>query len=129
MQRPRHDVASAEGDRFEFGESWSCFLAALDDERIVRAEKSLREMLGVESLSGTTFLDAGRGSGAWGVLHHTGAMWRALGDVALLVAPGGSLFIAIYNDQGWLRDKGFRLREMRTCRGRNEFVFVRDVVR
>jgi 2-polyprenyl-6-hydroxyphenyl methylase/3-demethylubiquinone-9 3-methyltransferase len=29
-------------------------------------------------------------------------MWQALGDVAPLVAPGGWLFIAIYNDQGWL---------------------------
>jgi 2-polyprenyl-3-methyl-5-hydroxy-6-metoxy-1,4-benzoquinol methylase len=37
---------------------------------------------------------------SWGVLHHTGAMWEALGNVALLVAPGGQLFIAIYNDQG-----------------------------
>jgi len=37
---------------------------------------------------------------AWGVLHHTGAMWRALDNVARLVAVGGRLFIAIYNDQG-----------------------------
>jgi 2-polyprenyl-6-hydroxyphenyl methylase/3-demethylubiquinone-9 3-methyltransferase len=37
---------------------------------------------------------------SWGVLHHTGSMWKALDSVAPLVAPGGSLFIAIYNDQG-----------------------------
>lgn len=37
---------------------------------------------------------------SWGVLHHTGAMWQALENVALNVAPGGCLFIAIYNDQG-----------------------------
>ena len=37
---------------------------------------------------------------SWGVLHHTGAMWQALSNVAPLVAPGGKLFIAIYNDQG-----------------------------
>src|SRR5579871_3052389 len=37
---------------------------------------------------------------SWGVLHHTGAMWEALGNVVQLVAPGGQLFIAIYNDQG-----------------------------
>jgi len=37
---------------------------------------------------------------SWGVLHHTGAMWQALANVAPLVAPGGKLFIAIYNDQG-----------------------------
>jgi SAM-dependent methyltransferase len=37
---------------------------------------------------------------SWGVLHHTGSMWEALGNVVRLVAPGGLLFIAIYNDQG-----------------------------
>lgn len=39
---------------------------------------------------------------SWGVLHHTGAMWQALENVVELVKPGGKLFIAIYNDQGWL---------------------------
>jgi 2-polyprenyl-3-methyl-5-hydroxy-6-metoxy-1,4-benzoquinol methylase len=37
---------------------------------------------------------------SWGVLHHTGSMWKALGNVGNLVAPLGSLFIAIYNDEG-----------------------------
>ena len=37
---------------------------------------------------------------SWGVLHHTGAMWQALENVASLVAGGGRLFIAIYNNQG-----------------------------
>jgi 2-polyprenyl-3-methyl-5-hydroxy-6-metoxy-1,4-benzoquinol methylase len=37
---------------------------------------------------------------AWGVLHHTGEMWRALDAVISLVAKRGKLFIAIYNDQG-----------------------------
>lgn len=37
---------------------------------------------------------------SWGVLHHTGQMWRALDNVAARVAPGGRLYIAIYNDQG-----------------------------
>lgn len=49
---------------------------------------------------------------SWGVLHHTGAMWQALENVAALVAEGGTLFIAIYNDQGkfsrrWMRVKKF----------------------
>jgi 2-polyprenyl-3-methyl-5-hydroxy-6-metoxy-1,4-benzoquinol methylase len=38
---------------------------------------------------------------SWGVLHHTGDMETALGNVARLVAPGGALYIAIYNDQGF----------------------------
>ncbi len=37
---------------------------------------------------------------SWGVLHHTGAMWQALDNVVPLVASGGMLFIALYNDQG-----------------------------
>ena len=37
---------------------------------------------------------------SWGVLHHTGRMWDALGNVVPLVAPGGRLLIAIYNDTG-----------------------------
>jgi 2-polyprenyl-3-methyl-5-hydroxy-6-metoxy-1,4-benzoquinol methylase len=37
---------------------------------------------------------------SWGVLHHTGDMWRAMAHVERLVAPHGRLFIAIYNDQG-----------------------------
>lgn len=42
---------------------------------------------------------------SWGVLHHTGAMWQALGNTAGLVAPDGKLFIAIYNDQGKISDR------------------------
>jgi 2-polyprenyl-6-hydroxyphenyl methylase/3-demethylubiquinone-9 3-methyltransferase len=37
---------------------------------------------------------------SWGVLHHTGAMWNAIGLVSDRVAPGGLLALAIYNDQG-----------------------------
>lgn len=37
---------------------------------------------------------------SWGVLHHTGSMWKSLGNVAPLVLPEGKLFIAIYNDEG-----------------------------
>ncbi|HEU5295884.1 MAG TPA: class I SAM-dependent methyltransferase [Burkholderiaceae bacterium] len=39
---------------------------------------------------------------SWGVLHHTGQMWQALANVAERVSPGGLLFVAIYNDQGWI---------------------------
>jgi 2-polyprenyl-6-hydroxyphenyl methylase/3-demethylubiquinone-9 3-methyltransferase len=37
---------------------------------------------------------------SWGVLHHTGDMWQALENAATLVADGGKLFIALYNDTG-----------------------------
>ena len=158
-----HAAEVARGERFEFGENWGRFLALLDDERIARAEESLKTMLETEDLSGKSFLDIGSGSGlfslaarrlgarvhsfdfdprsvacaaelrrryfpsdanwkveegsaldenyvkslglfdvvySWGVLHHTGAMWRALENAALPVAPGGKLFVAIYNDTG-----------------------------
>jgi 2-polyprenyl-6-hydroxyphenyl methylase/3-demethylubiquinone-9 3-methyltransferase len=39
---------------------------------------------------------------SWGVLHHTGQMHRAFEHAADMVAPGGRLAIAIYNDQGWI---------------------------
>lgn len=34
---------------------------------------------------------------SWGVLHHTGDMWRAIRNAAALVKPGGRFAIAIYN--------------------------------
>ncbi len=37
---------------------------------------------------------------SWGVLHHTGRMWEALDLAGRAVAPGGQLYVALYNDQG-----------------------------
>ena len=39
---------------------------------------------------------------SWGVLHHTGAMWQALENVATLVKMEGLLYISIYNNQGMI---------------------------
>lgn len=39
---------------------------------------------------------------SWGVLHHTGDMWRAISMAARLTNPGGTFFIALYNYQGAL---------------------------
>ena len=152
--------------KFEFGKNWKDFLKVLNEERISEAEKSLKEMLELESLEGKSFIDVGSGSGlfslaamrlgaakvysfdcdiesvectkelkrryfhdannwiiekgdvldkeylskleqfdvvySWGVLHHTGDMWKGLENVMLLVKPSGVLFTAIYNDQGRL---------------------------
>lgn len=38
---------------------------------------------------------------SWGVLHHTGAMWQAMGQMVPLVTAQGRLYVAIYNDQAW----------------------------
>jgi len=51
------------GERFQFGENWTYFLLLLNDERIAEAEKSLQQMLGMETLQGKCFLDIGAGSG------------------------------------------------------------------
>lgn len=49
---------------------------------------------------------------SWGVLHHTGAMWTALDNVAPLVKPGGALFISIYNDQGKISRRWTQVKRM-----------------
>jgi 2-polyprenyl-3-methyl-5-hydroxy-6-metoxy-1,4-benzoquinol methylase len=58
-----HADEVARGDRFEFGKNWSRFLSLLNDKRITEAEKSLRQMLETEDLTGKSFLDIGSGSG------------------------------------------------------------------
>ncbi len=171
----QHSQEVQRGERFEFGDNWRQFLSVLNEERIIEAERSLRAMLGKDTLSGLRFIDIGSGSGlfslaarrlgaavfsfdydpqsvactaelkrryffedndwqveqgsalddqylaklgkfdvvySWGVLHHTGEMWKALKNVMPLIANQGTLFIAIYNDQGgpsrrWLAAKRF----------------------
>lgn len=49
---------------------------------------------------------------SWGVLHHTGHMWRALENVIGNVAPGGMLFISIYNDEGWRSAGNRKMKEI-----------------
>lgn len=61
--RTAHQREVARGDRFEFGKNWQQFLGVLDEERIRRAEESLKTMLREPTLAGKTFLDIGSGSG------------------------------------------------------------------
>jgi 2-polyprenyl-6-hydroxyphenyl methylase/3-demethylubiquinone-9 3-methyltransferase len=49
--------------RFGFGRNWRAFLSILSEERVLMAETSLKEMLGVPTLDGRTFVDVGSGSG------------------------------------------------------------------
>ena len=51
------------GERFEFGANWAQFLSVLDEDRILRSEQAIRQMLEVDGLNGKTFLDIGSGSG------------------------------------------------------------------
>lgn len=49
---------------------------------------------------------------AWGVLHHTGAMWQALDNVVFPLASGGQLFIAIYNNQGLISQRWLKVKKL-----------------
>jgi len=51
---------------------------------------------------------------AWGVLHHTGAMWEAVDNAAGLVAPGGRLALAIYN-RTWTSGLWLRYKRLYNC--------------
>jgi 2-polyprenyl-6-hydroxyphenyl methylase/3-demethylubiquinone-9 3-methyltransferase len=55
---------------------------------------------------------------SWGVLHHTGAMWRAIQAAAERVAPGGHLAIALYRKTllcpFWAIEKRLYTRHART---------------
>jgi 2-polyprenyl-3-methyl-5-hydroxy-6-metoxy-1,4-benzoquinol methylase len=53
----------SDGTRFEFGKNWQHFLSILNENRILMAEKSLRQMLQIDDLRGKSFLDVGSGSG------------------------------------------------------------------
>ncbi|MFY9329113.1 MAG: class I SAM-dependent methyltransferase [Georgfuchsia sp.] len=49
--------------RFEFGKNWQSYSSLVDDERIDPAARRLSSMLGLDSLTGKSFLDIGCGSG------------------------------------------------------------------
>jgi 2-polyprenyl-6-hydroxyphenyl methylase/3-demethylubiquinone-9 3-methyltransferase len=53
----------SQGERYGFGKNWQRFLRVLDEERIREAERSLREMLEMNTMAGKSFLDIGSGSG------------------------------------------------------------------
>lgn len=50
-------------DRFKFGENWINFLAHISGQNILEAQKSLCDMLEIQSLNGKRFIDIGSGSG------------------------------------------------------------------
>ncbi|HZX33097.1 MAG TPA: class I SAM-dependent methyltransferase [Rhodocyclaceae bacterium] len=58
-----HAIEISAGERFAFGANWTRFLSVLDDDRVEEAIRSLKGMLGVESLAGLSFIDIGSGSG------------------------------------------------------------------
>lgn len=60
---------------------------------------------------------------SWGVLHHTGAMWKALENAAIPVASRGLLFVSIYNDNG-ARSRRWTAVKQLYCRAPGAIKFV-----
>lgn len=58
-----HAQEVSKGQRFEFGANWAHFLALVDEERIVAAERAIQRLLRQPRLDGLSFLDIGSGSG------------------------------------------------------------------
>ena len=54
---------------------------------------------------------------SWGVLHHTGAMWRAIDNCAALVNPGGLLYLMLCRD-AWCAPMWRRIKRSYTRGGR-----------
>jgi 2-polyprenyl-6-hydroxyphenyl methylase/3-demethylubiquinone-9 3-methyltransferase len=76
------EAAKAVRERFAGPDAWSVERGSILDAELVRTLGAFDVVY------------------AWGVLHHTGDMWTAIAHAADLVAPGGRLYISIYNDQG-----------------------------
>jgi 2-polyprenyl-3-methyl-5-hydroxy-6-metoxy-1,4-benzoquinol methylase len=55
---------------------------------------------------------------SWGVLHHTGELWRAMDATARLVTPGGLLYVSVYNDQGFMSRVWRRVKRRYNTSGR-----------
>ena len=49
---------------------------------------------------------------SWGVLHHTGQMWKAADIVTSPVKPDGLLFIFLYLDHGWKSNMWLQIKKM-----------------
>ncbi|PWT76533.1 MAG: class I SAM-dependent methyltransferase [Chloroflexi bacterium] len=58
-----HATEAGRGVRFEFGNNWRKFLQLLNEERVAKAQDSLKHLLTIKDLEGQTFLDIGCGSG------------------------------------------------------------------
>jgi len=59
-----------EEPRFGFGDNWRRYLDQADDEALLEANAALCDLLGLQDLSGKTFLDIGSGSGVHSLAAH-----------------------------------------------------------
>jgi 2-polyprenyl-6-hydroxyphenyl methylase/3-demethylubiquinone-9 3-methyltransferase len=96
------------GGHFEFGKNWQRYLSVLKEERIVEAEKSLKQMLEVDDLNGKTFLDVGSGSGLFSLAaRRLGATVHSFDNDSLCVACTKELKRRFFpDDNNWKVDQG-----------------------
>src|SRR5262245_26240746 len=103
-----HGHAVAAGKRFEFGKNWSRFLAGLDENRILRAEESLRLIVDLKDFRGKRFLDVGSGSGLFSLAaRRLGAQVYSFDYDPLSVACTNELKRRYFpNDNHWVITEG-----------------------
>lgn len=97
--------------RFAFGANWARFLTVLDEERIREAERSLCNMLGVDTLANKRFLDIGSGSGLFSLAaRRLGATVRSFDYDPQSVACTWELRRRYFPDDGdWQVEQGSAL--------------------
>jgi len=67
---------------------------------------------------------------SWGVLHHTGAMWNAMGNAIDLIAPGGLFIVALYvKGPNYQRDLALKTKFNRASTLGKKVIFWRHIIR
>ncbi|MFT5434189.1 MAG: 2-polyprenyl-3-methyl-5-hydroxy-6-metoxy-1,4-benzoquinol methylase [Myxococcota bacterium] len=122
----QHSLEVAKGERFEFGKNWSQFLRVLNEDRILKAEESLKEMLEVDSLEGKSFLDIGSGSGLFSLAaKRLGASVHSFDFDSSSYACTKELKRRFFeDDESWTVEQGSALdREYVESLGKYDFVY------
>jgi len=103
-------VDSSDGrERFGFGSNWQKYSLLIDEERIKRAEESLKKMLGISDLRGLTFIDVGCGSGLFSLaaMRMGAALVRSFDYDRASVECALSLKNRFYpSSDGWMIERG-----------------------
>lgn len=107
------DLQVQKGQRYGFGNNWRSYLSTLTDERIAEAEKSIMELLGVNSLNDKKILDIGSGSGLFSLaMHRLGAEVYSFDYDPTSVACTKELRSRYYsNNAKWIVEEGSVLDE------------------
>ena len=93
--------------RFAFGQNWHRYLASVGDAQITAAGESLKDLLGVDDLTGKRFLDIGCGSGVFSLAaRHLGAAVHSFDYDDDSVACTTALRDQDGSEDGWRVEQG-----------------------